>query len=264
MKIDSINLYSTGSDTKPKHRDNTYALGQMRESVEKCGKENSNRGYYGGSFTGNNVAAANAIKDLGETFGDKIFRSGVFKSLLDVFEEKSSVASALVALVVAGGLRPVTNLAMSNKKDRDDSIYAASHAISSATIGFIVSSIVMHPFDTAFRKIKNNPKGYLEGLAEVFDIPEIGARKLEKSKPYKKLSKMAQMGIDTIFLGIPKAMLTIALIPLILKYIFHMEKGKKNAETPKEVHDISSEHSKYVQNLVKENPVFKAVEGGVK
>ena len=161
MIIDSIKLYSSGSDIKPKHRDNTGALGLMRESAEKCEKE-TNRGYYSGSFTGMNGAAANSYKNLGKTFADKIAKSGVFQSLLNVFEEKSSVAQALVALVVAGGMRPITNLAMASEKDRDDSIYAASHAIASAVIGFVVSSIVMHPFDTAFSKIKSDPKKYSE------------------------------------------------------------------------------------------------------
>ena len=249
---------------KPKHTEYSSVHGQMRESAEKCGKEN--RGYYSGSFTGKNEAAATAFNKLGETFFDKTFRSGVFKSLLGVFEEKSSVAQALVSLVVAGMIRPVTNLAMANDKDREDSIYAASHAIASAGIGFIVSSIVMHPFDTAFKKIKEDPKKYLTGLEKLFGVEEIGKRKLEKSKPYKKLSKAAQMGIDTLFLGIPKAMLTIALIPPILKYVFHMEKGKKKeqAQQPEvQVQAASAEKSQYMKKFIKDNPAFKAMEGGV-
>ena len=259
MNIDSIKLYS-GFENKPKQTDyTTGAHGLIRESVEKCDNEKFNRGYYSGNFTG----AAVPFDRIGQTRVDKMFRSGYFKSLLRIFEEKSSVASALVALVVAGGFRPLTNLAMAGKDDRDDSIYAASHAIASATIGFIVSVIVMHPFDNAFRKIKEDPKPFLKGLEELFGVKEIGKRKLEKSKPYKKLSKMAQMGIDTIFLGIPKAMLTIALIPIILKYIFHMEKGKKKGAVPETVQNEPAQNLQYVQTLVKGNPAFKSVEGGV-
>ena len=258
MNIDSIKLY-TGFENKPKHVSSTDTYGLMRESAEKCEKENSNRGYYGGSFTGKTEAAAKSFENLGNTFSDKIFRSQYFQSLLRIFEEKSSVASALVALVVAGGLRPVTNLAMAGKDDREDSIYAASHAIASAAIGFLVSFIVMHPFDKAFKKIKEHPKDFLVGLKDVFGV-EIGRRKLETSKSYKNLSKMAQMGIDTIFLGIPKAMLTIALIPVILKHVFHMEKGKKKNEVQ---NAQVQENSQYVKNIIKENPAFKTMKGGV-
>ena len=71
---------------------------------------------------------------------------------------------------------------MAGDKDKEDSMYAAAHAISSAVIGFVISSIVMAPFDKAFRKIKDDPKKYLQGLEELLDVKEIGKRKLEKSK----------------------------------------------------------------------------------
>ena len=145
---------------------------------------------------------------------------------------------------------------MTGKKDREDGIYAASHAISSAVIGFIVSSIVMAPFGSAFKKIKANPEKYLKGLEKLLDVESIGARRLEKSKPYKKLSKIAQFAMDSIVLGIPKAMLTIALIPPILKYVFHMEKGKKKDAAP-----VQQPTQDYSKNLVN-SPVFKEVQGG--
>lgn len=85
----------------------------------------------------------------------------------------------------------------------------------------------MAPFSAAFKKIKENPKKYLQGLENILGVEKIGPRKLEKSIAYKKLSKIAQFIPDTLVLGIPKAMLTIALIPPILKYVFHMEKVKK-------------------------------------
>ncbi len=259
MNVDSIKLY-TGFENKPKHVSSTDTYGLMRESAEKCEKENSNRGYYGGSFTGKTEAAVKVYKNLGKSRVDKLFRSEYYQSILRTFSEKSAVALSLVSLIVAGGFRPLTNLAMAGKDDREDSIYAASHAIASATIGFIVSLIVMHPFDKANKKIKDTPKKYLTGLEKVLDVPEIGRRKLEKSKVYKNLSKIPHMGIDTVFLGIPKAMLTIALIPIILKHVFHMEKGKKKNE----VQSVQvQENSQYVKNIIKENPAFKTMKGGV-
>lgn len=226
-----------------------------------CDKNSVNRGYYSGSFTGIKIdqAAANDFKNLGNTFTDKIFRSDKFKKILEIFENKTVVASTLVALVVAGVARPATNMAMAGKDDREDSMYAAAHAISSAVIGFVISSIVMAPFDKAFRKIKEDPKKYLQGLEKMLDVEEIGKRKLEKSKPYKKISKMAQMIPDTLVLGIPKAMLTIALIPPILKYVFHLEKGKK-----KEAVQDNQQPQNIERNIVKENPAFAMIKGGNK
>ncbi len=254
MKIDSIKNYPAGyvsQTNKLKHdyEHEKHGAGMHREN------ESVNRGYYG-SFTGKEKAAVN----VGNNFVNKTFRSNWFQKLLHVFEEKTVVASTLVALIVAGVARPATNLVMAGKEDREDSIYAASHAISSAIIGFIVSSIVMAPFDKAFRKIKEDPKKYLQGLEELLDVKEIGKRKLEKSVPYKKISKVAQMIPDTLILGVPKAMLTIALIPPILKYVFHLEKGKHKAPQGP---DANPDKQKYVEKLIKA-PTLKAFKGGDK
>lgn len=256
MNIDSIRNYSAGVmlTHKPK-----YGLenGAEKKSADVCDKKNVNRGYYSGSFTGGtNGAAADVFENLGKSFWDKISGSKKFQKLAEIFEEQGPIGAALVSLVVAGGLRPATNIAMTGKKDREDGIYAASHAISSAVIGFVVSSIVMAPFGSAFKKIKANPEKYLKGLEKLLDVESIGARRLEKSKPYKKLSKIAQFAMDSIVLGIPKAMLTIALIPPILKYVFHMEKGKKKDAAP-----VQQPTQDYSKNLVN-SPVFKEVQGG--
>ena len=263
MNIDSIKNYPTGSTARLKLK-NTNVLEYRQESADLCENKSVNRGYYSGSFTGINInrAAANTYEKLGDTFVDKIFRSKSFKWANSMFEENSVIGQALVALVVAGGLRPATNLAMAGDKDREDSIYAASHAISSAVIGFIVSSVVMAPFGAAFRKIKDNPEKYLTGLEEVLNVEKIGPRKLEKSMPYKKLSKIAQFIPDTLVLGIPKAMLTIALIPPILKYVFHMEKKpKKPVENTTE--NTVVQNMNYAKAQIN-SPAFSAIQGGVK
>lgn len=260
MNIDSIKNYPTGSTVGLKHKKHSSVLEYKQKSADLCENKNVNRGYYSGSFTGikMNQAAANSYVNLGNTFVDKIFRSDKFKWTNAMFEENSVIGQALVALVVAGGLRPATNLAMAGKKDKEDSMYAASHAIASAVIGFVVSSIVMAPFGAAFRKIKDNPAKYLKGLEKVLDVEEIGPRKLEKSKPYKKLSKIAQFIPDTLVLGIPKAMLTIALIPPILKYVFHIEKGhKKDAPKPE------MQNMNYAKTQIN-SPAFSSVNGGIK
>lgn len=262
MNIDSIRNYSAGVMLKHKPK---YGLenGAENKSADVCDKKNVNRGYYSGSFTGGkNGAATEVFENLGHSFWDKLSNSKKFQKLAEIFEEQGPIGAALVSLVVAGGLRPATNMAMTSKKDREDGIYAASHAISSAVIGFVVSSVVMAPFGSAFKKIKSNPEKYLQGLEKLLDLESIGARRLEKSKPYKKLSKVAQFAIDSVVLGIPKAMLTIALIPPILKYVFHMEKGKKKDSAPVQ-QQAQQPMNDYSKNLVN-SPVFKEVQGGEK
>ena len=201
-----------------------------------AGKSVENTRGYNVAFSGSGAsseAATKVFKNLGNTFGDKILGSKAFQNLLKFAEEKSAVTQALVSLVVAGVLRPATNMAMAGKDDKEDAMYAASHAIASAVIGFIVSYTVMKPFDDAFRKFKAEPEKYIKsGMAKVFNVDKISSRRLALSNPYKNVTKALQMIPDSIFLGIPKAMLTIALIPPILKYVFGLEKKPKTAQQP--------------------------------
>lgn len=216
MKLDSINFDTT---FKQKHR-----LNDANKNISSMRKY-SNVAFSGsGASKKTSEAAAKVFENLGEKWSDKLFRKKWFRNFVEIFENKTVVAQSLVALGVAGVLRPATNMAMAGKDDREDAMYAASHAIASAVIGFVVSSIVMAPFDKAFRKFKDNPKKYLDGLENILGVKEIGKRKLEKSNAYKNITKVAQMIPDTIVMGIPKALMTIALIPPILKYVFGIEK----------------------------------------
>lgn len=260
MKINSVQY--DRSLKQGYHSDTGNPAGIAKEY--SAGVRNNNNTGYNVAFSGSGAsktskAAAKVFNNLGSTVTDKMFRSEKFKKLVEVFEEKTVVAQALVALIVAGVLRPATNMAMAGKNDREDSMYAAAHAISSAVIGFVVSSIVMAPFDKAFKKIKAEPKKYLNGLEDMLGVKEIGKRKLEKSKPYKNISKVAQMIPDSIVLGIPKAMLTIALIPAILKYVFGWERKPKGGQKPVQNNTVMA----YAQNFLN-NPAFDKFKGGNK
>lgn len=226
MKVHAIqNNFKQGYNLAPKEN-STTGLYERGSVINNGSRVKSNDAAV--SFTGN---PSKVLTNLGQTIPDKIAKTGAFEKLLTFFEENTSLMQAGVALIVAGVLRPATNLAMAGKDDREDSIYAASHAISSAVIGFVVSSIVLKPFDDAFKKFKKDPEKYLknneEKFKKLFGVNNLGSRYLEKSANYRNLSKFSQMMFDTLIMGIPKAMLTIALIPPILKYVFHIEKKPK-------------------------------------
>lgn len=248
------------SDYNNSYHSHSRSLCPPKESehnrgVYECENKRGNIIAFNGSRA-SKVTSDTAVKvyeNLGHGVFDKIGNSKKFQKLLNIFEEKTIVAQALVALVVAGIMRPITNLAMAGKDDKDDAKYAASHAIASAVIGFLVSYTVMLPFDKAFKNIKENPQKYLQGLEKVLGVPEIGKRKLAKSQAYKNISKVAQMIPDSIVMGIPKAMLTIALIPPILKYVFGMEKHKKT--------QTENTNAAYMQNFI-DKPAFKSFMGG--
>ena len=206
-------------------QNNLYPNHSLGKSVEKT------RGY-NVAFSGSGAsseAATKVLKNFGNTLGDKILGSKLFERINEISGEKTIVMQALVSLIVAGVFRPATNMAMAGKDDKEDAMYAASHAIASAVMGFIVSWTVMKPFDDAYKKFRNNPEEYLKGMEKRFNVDKISSRRLAQSNSYKNVTKILQMFPDSIVLGIPKAMLTIALIPYILKYVFGWEK-KSNVQ----------------------------------
>ena len=182
-----------------------------------------------------NVAAINFAGK--ETLVEKIFNSKWFNAQNRFFDAQSALAQNGVALVVAGGLRPATNIVMANDEDREDCMHAATHAISSAGVGFGTTCLVMKPITDALKKFKDAPQKYLDpSMAKVYEIEELGARKVQASTFFKNTCKFVEM-LPEISIGVPKAILTIALIPPILKYCFGIEKKPKHQEA---VADIKS------------------------
>lgn len=290
MNIDSIKNYPTGVLVKQKPK---YGLEnrQKSTSADLCDKKSVNRGYYSGSFTGLNGAAAKS------SLGKKIsqFTSKSFNKMLTLCDEHTVIAQNLVALVLAAGFRPIAIMSLPGKKDKDDKIYASGHSIASGLIGFGFSSIVMFPLGKAVKKtketiknaadaielLKTNSQEYSKEQLEIFnklkkkfnisnikDIENVERIKkfketynvknlteLEHAKSFKLVTKMLDMAPDVFLFGIAKAMLTVALIPPILKYVFGIE---KKAKAPQQV----SAQNNIIPNTLK--PEITKFVGGLK
>lgn len=289
MNIDSIKNYPTGMLVKHKPK---YGLEnrQKSTSAELCDNKNVNRGYYSGSFTGSNGAAAG-------------FSRRCFNKILELCDDHTVIAQNLVALVLAAGLRPVAIMALPGKKDKEDKIYASGHSIASGLIGFGFSSIVMYPLGKAagytlkgvkdavavtsllkekaleqftsdeLEKVNRLKKKYK--LSDVKDLENKQIFKLYKkiynvenladlshSKAFKNVTKILDMAPDVFIFGVAKAMLTVALIPPILKYVFGIEKKKKVAQ-PQEVQNNNNNNNNPLPKTI-EKPEMTKFAGGLK
>ena len=258
------------------------------------GAYDNNRGYsanYDGSFTGKSEAAVNVAKKSG------IFTKKWFNKFLTYTNDHNVATSALVALGLAGVMRPATILALPGKKDKEDKIYASGHSMASAILGFVASVIVTSPLDGAVKKIFGS-NGYLKDkdgniIKDKDGKPRIFSKKLfelaEKEKALEaranardeagkiidktaraayKAVKRHRQALDTLVknipdfvIAIPRSILTIALIPPILKYVFGVEKKKKpeQAETPKDTNNMNTPTK---MDFI-EKPAFKEFKGGV-
>ena len=124
--------------------------------------ENNTRGYnvsFSGKLPIKSVTAANTLEEgekAAKTLMEKIMNTGAFKWLAG-FSGGHNVASAsLIALFLAGVLRPPITIALPGKKDLEDKIVAASHSLASATIGFIFSTLITTPIDSGIKHIFEN------------------------------------------------------------------------------------------------------------
>ena len=258
------------------------------------GAYDNNRGYsanYDGSFTGKSEAAVNVAKKSG------IFTKKWFNKFLTYTNDHNVATSALVALGLAGVMRPATILALPGKKDKEDKIYASGHSMASAILGFVASVIVTSPLDGAVKKIFGS-NGYLKDkdgniIKDKDGKPRIFSKKLfelaEKEKALEaranardeagkiidktaraayKAVKRHRAALDTLvknipdfIIAIPRSILTIALIPPILKYVFGVEKKKKpeQTEAPKDTNNMNTPTK---MDFI-EKPAFKEFKGGV-
>ncbi len=261
---------------------------------KNTGAYDNNRGYntgYNGSFTGKSETAVNTMKKGG------ILTSRWFNKLLTYTNDHNVATSALVALGLAGVLRPATIMALPGKKDKEDKIYASGHSMASAILGFVASVIVTSPLDGAVKKLfscdgylkdkdgnkikdsKGKPKVFSKKLVELIEkekslekeanlrdsagkIINKAARESYKAvKRHRAALETLSKNIPDWVIAVPRSILTIALIPPILKYVFGVEKKKKVAqsEPPKETNNMQQQPPMDFVN----KPVFQQMKGGV-
>ena len=260
----------------------------VERSAGLCDNKMDNNITFSGSQD-KSVAAAN-------TFMGKILKSGAFNWLAEFSGAHNIASSALIALFLAGLLRPAATVALPGKKDKDDKIYAAGHSMASGIIGFIFSTVVTSPLDSGskffiedgqkmskadFAKLSEAEVRKI--LEEKFSMTEEEIEKcIKENKAEGKIARRFDKGmriitsktdkmnalkaelksttdairrkalgdeirnlqshikaIDTTMhnvvdwgIAVPRAMLTIALIPPILKYVFRLEKKKPAAPKP--------------------------------
>lgn len=171
-----------------------------------------------------------------------------------------------MSLFLAGALRPATIMALPGDKDKEDKIYASGHSMASGVIGFVASTIITSPWDDAVNNLMDNYKNHYEkildnienGVSDINkDVPELKYKFKFLDEKYGRLVELAKKTLDkagTIeqkalnrqidatrlymknitdwAIAIPRSILTIALIPPILKYVFGMEKKPKEAPKP--------------------------------
>jgi len=150
-------------------------------------------------------------------------------------------------------LRPVTIFATPGVK-KENKEYASAKSIASGLLGFAVMASVSMPIAKAIKKINVNPAKYLkpETIKNLKDGEE-----LVKSKAYETATRFFKLGNDFVC-AIPKAILTCAFIPPIMKYLF--PKSDKNINHHYQLPNV---YFKSNYQYPKSNQLFKGFIKGV-
>jgi len=191
-------------------------------------------------------------KKLNTDFFNKILTSDKTKKILETAGGKQALFQASFALILTCGFRPLSILLMPSKKNKDDQKYASAHSIASGVIGFIITSILLAPFNNAFKKVQTKldemiQKGnYLENK-EAASTAKIFVGRLTDWVP-----------------AIPKGILTIALIPPILKYVFGIEKKKHGGKTQEALTKTDYSLLNFKSNKDNKNKILSEATGGSK
>lgn len=147
----------------------------------------------------------------------KIYTNKSVKNFLKMAAESQAVFSAVFALGLTCLLRPAAIMALpGDKKNKDDKKYASAHSIASGGIAYLMSLALFAPIATSIGKIADKPADFIKNKNSAL-IKD--AKAMNAATAYVNI-------LPEAILAAPRAMVTVALIPPILKYVFGWEKKK--------------------------------------
>lgn len=210
------------------------------DSAQECIK-NKNVLCNNEDFKSGNVTDKSKITALNFSGKDKLLKSDGFANLLTRIDSHNQTYNALVALILAGLVRPTLTMFVPGVKDKKDKIYSAAQAVSSGVLGFGVTMLLTRPLDDALEKALKTAKN-----------------QVKDAKDSDALAKLIK-NIPEWVICVPRAMLTIALIPFILKYVFGLERSNKKSKLPQQSEQPQKQENNNYENL-KSGKTFKDFE----
>ena len=171
---------------------------------------------------------------------------------LETISNHSATFSAAVAVGSSIFLRPLAiNLTPNVKKENKE--HSISHSIASGLVKLLAACAISIPIENAVKNIEKNPKNFLKPNAVEF---------LKDKKSFDFASQTLKLS-SSLVSAIPKTILTVSLIPFILKNLYKPKQNKepikdKTSFKGKLQDDFTKLISKYfnndfVQNFARKN-----------
>ncbi len=178
---------------------------------------------------------------------------------LETISEHGTTFVAATTLAMSTGVRPLA-IAMTPDTDKKTKQYSITNSIASGLIKFGLVEAIAIPVENAIKKIDKNPKKYFK--PQTINNLKGAAKTLTESRDYKFATQFMKQTAGFVT-AIPKAMLTVALIPIIMNKLFKQE--KKPETKPNEIKS-NNNATKEIQSMIyhQHNDIFSpSFKGGI-
>lgn len=163
-----------------------------------------------------------------------LYTNKTFKKGLEFAAENGALFSAATIFGCSVGVRPLS-IWMTPHVDKENKKVLCAKSIASSLAGYLMMFGISKPVANSIKKIDKNPEKYLSSKT-IQNLKEKNET-LQYSKTYTFATQMFKLGLGVVT-AVPKALLTVAGLPVIMKKAFPQEqetnrqnisfKGKKD------------------------------------
>ena len=152
-----------------------------------------------------------------------LYTNKTFKKGLEFAAENGTLFSAATMLACSLGVRPLS-IWMTPHVDKESKKSLCAKSITSSFAGYVMMFGISKPVANSIKKIDKNPQKYLSAKT-IQNLKEEGAT-LQNSKAYSFATQMFKLGVGVVS-AIPKALLTVAGLPVVIKKTFPKKQEEK-------------------------------------
>lgn len=172
-----------------------------------------------------------------------LYTNKTFKKGLEFAAENGTLFSAATMLACSLGVRPLS-IWMTPHVDKESKKALCAKSITSSFAGYVMMFGISKPVANSIKKIDENPQKYLSAKT-IQNLKEESAT-LQNSKAYSFATQMFKLGVGVVS-AIPKALLTVAGLPVVIKKAF----PKKQEEKKQQNINFKGKNDKIAKSIAK-------------
>ena len=151
-----------------------------------------------------------------------LYTNKTFKKGLEFAAENGALFSAATIFGCSVGVRPLS-IWMTPYVDKENKKVLCAKSIASSFAGYLMMFGISKPVANSIKKIDKNHEKYLS--SKTVQILKEESKTLQYSKAYIFATQMFKLGLG-VATAVPKALLTVAGLPVVMKKVFPQEQEK--------------------------------------